>query len=65
MTKQPSEIGVVLEPCPTPWCDSLYGGPYRYERATGANGVRCPTCSVTTPYFVTEAEAVAAWNTRR
>lgn len=52
-----------LKPCPTPWCDR-WTKPYVFERRADILGVCCPCCFVSTPYFATEAEAIAAWNTR-
>ena len=43
----------------------LEGNPWLLtEEGTGCFSVGCSVCGVTTIYFATEAEAVAAWNRR-
>ncbi len=51
-----------LEPCPVSWCTEPT--PRVQTRSASIFVVRCNECGTTTPYFHTEAEAIAAWNTR-
>jgi hypothetical protein len=61
---QPDASGKML-PCPNPWCNSEkvitvafeYNGP-KWQTA-------CDNCTVGGPLCDSEAEAIAAWNTRR
>ncbi len=59
-----TELKAELLPCPTPWCDGSRGAAYTYARRLDCRGVCCPGCHVTTEWFRTEADAIAAWNTR-
>jgi hypothetical protein len=53
---------VELKACPTPWCKE--SDPYIFSRGRNIVGVTCRTCDVTTGYHMSDAEAVAEWNTR-
>lgn len=63
-----------IKACPNPWCKShdrsddeifkahrpiLTASRSSFERA-----VACPVCPIQTPWFATEAEAIAAWEDR-
>ncbi len=53
----------LLKPCPVPWCGNitpqLLGNYYAVRR-----WAECPQCFCCGPSCTTEAEAIAAWNTR-
>ena len=52
-----------LEPCPVPWCKSDVLEVIRSPWSRGY-GVHCQNCRAQGPDCATEAEAIAAWNTR-
>ena len=62
MTTAPN-VEVTLKPCPAPWC----AGHEDEVEVTGYRGMKfvvCGHCGCATPDEATEAEAIAAWNTR-
>jgi hypothetical protein len=61
----PTTAGVIdeLRPCPNPWCGADKGY-VRHNRGFALWSVRCGKCSLQGPSKDTEAEAIAAWNTR-
>ena len=52
-----------LKLCPVPWCERV-NKPEFYNPEPKAYCVACPDCGLETNVFATEAEAIAAWNTR-
>lgn len=52
-----------LKPCPNPWCDGKPAYLYGRLRDDGMRYV-CAKCGIGPPLAPTEAEAIAAWNTR-
>lgn len=52
----------VLKPCFVPWCKPVTG-PALWSGGDGYH-VGCTDCGIETYNFDTEAEAIAAWNTR-
>ncbi|SCY68759.1 hypothetical protein SAMN05660666_02474 [Novosphingobium aromaticivorans] len=60
----PETTPVELKPCPNPWCVSTTAPlPIKSTYSDDAWRVRC-ACGVVTHRQDTEAEAIAAWNTR-
>ena len=54
----------VVEPCPTPWCGYAEGSSI-WQGPDDLFQVICDECQVEGPSRPTEAEAIAAWNTRQ
>lgn len=56
-----SENITALTPCPIPWCggEAQYGGEGKIWHY-----VECSECGWEGPAHKTEADAIAAWNTR-
>jgi hypothetical protein len=52
-----------IAPCPTQWC-KREDAPHTWQDCTDEWCVICPSCSLHGPAENTEAEAIAAWNTR-
>lgn len=62
------QITQALLPCPNPWCEGPERegdfSPVPFRRQFGTWLVGCTSCSMDGPIASTEAEAIAAWNTR-
>ena len=52
-----------LKPCPTPWCDGIFGPPVLKEEQFSGY-VYCPACGVESTRHGTTAAIIAAWNER-
>lgn len=65
---------LALEPCSNPWCPT-HGATdpeiaaaeapiLMPSKSSNEWAVACPVCPIQTPWFASEAEAIAAWNQR-
>jgi hypothetical protein len=52
-----------LKPCPIPWCASIAKVDH-YRNSDQTYFCQCQTCGTFTSSYITEAEAIEAWNTR-
>jgi hypothetical protein len=63
----PEQVHELL-PCPNPWCEAAERegdfSPQLYRRNFGNWYVCCTSCPQNGPICSTEAQAIAAWNTR-
>lgn len=53
-----------LLPCPNPWCGETQEVEPNRNMWSGCWHVGCGVCMLDGPVMATEAEAIAAWNTR-